>query len=104
MSETSKPFLLEIPDDLESYEWEVEKKGWFGNVGFLFEGNYYKLDFYDSHRLSQEILDELKEKPCFHDLNLIIVKTVNSKNMYGAIEYLIQENRINQLIPENKES
>jgi len=95
-------YELELPSDFTDYEWEVESKGWFDNVGLSFNGKRYKLSFYDPARLNQEAEDEIYSSSYFFEQNLIVIRSVNAKNMRTAIENLISAGQVTQLRSEQE--
>ena len=92
-------FDLKIPDDFADYQWEVEAKGFFGNVELIFEDNSFYISFYDHVRLMQEINDELSSNGLFFENNLIILEKVTKASMVESIEKLIKSRDIGDLKP-----
>lgn len=92
-------FSLKIPTDFDDYEWEVESKGYFGNVELEIYGEKYFVSFYDSTRIMQEINDEISSRGLFFENNLIVLEKVTKSNMVASIEQLVRNSEINSLKP-----
>lgn len=92
-------FSLNFPDDFSDYEWEVESKGYFGNVELEFDQKKYFISFYDRTRLMQEINDEIGSNGLFFENNLIVLEKVTKSNMIESIGQLIKRSGISGLKP-----
>ncbi|AJQ94831.1 hypothetical protein [Gynuella sunshinyii] len=90
-------YELRLPNDFSDYEWEVKSKGWFNGAVVTFEGELYKLSFYDPTRLSQEIKDELLSESVFFENNLLVVKTVDRSHIENAVNSLVISGKISYL-------
>ena len=79
----------------------MEMKGWFPAAKIKYDNKIYHLTIYDLTSLSQDISNELSVKqPVFFEKNLIVVETVNTKNIKTAIDYLIKIGAFASFIPE----
>lgn len=92
-------FKLEFPEDFDDYEWEVESKGFLGNIQLQFDRQSYLISFYDKERLMQEIVDEIESNGFFFESNLIIIDSVTKANMVESIERLVKTSEIKGLKP-----
>ena len=90
-------YELSFPKDFDDYEWELESKGWFSDITMKVGDVNYRLNFYDSARLSQDIDDELLAHEAFFEENLIIVKVVNRLHIENAVQYLVESGRYTSL-------
>ena len=86
-------FKLELPDDFDDYSWEVESKGWFDDAIAVFDGNRYRVAFYDQARLAQDIDEELDGSTVFFEPNLLVVKSVDRNHMERAIESIAKDGK-----------
>ena len=86
-------YKLELPDDFDEYSWEVESKGWFGDAIAVFDGNRYRVAFYDQVRLAQDIEVELEGSTSFFEPNLLIIKSVDRNHMEKAIEFVAKDGK-----------
>ena len=90
-------YSLNLPFDFIDYEWEVAEKGYFSDA-YLEVGNArYRINFYDIHRFTQEVEDELNKASMFFEENLVFVHKVNRENMELAVKSLVQFGRIDFL-------
>ena len=92
---------IHLPDWFDELAaFHHEKKGWLANVPVTLDGHRYLVTFYDPVRLSQDIEEELKQKPVFFEPNLIVVPTVTEEDMQKALEVIVSEGRAIHLVPE----
>ncbi|SEK81452.1 hypothetical protein SAMN05216359_103187 [Roseateles sp. YR242] len=91
---------LTLPSDFADYEWEVAAKGWFSEALITVAEKQYRLNFYDSTRLGQEIESELENGRVFFEPNLVIVRSVTRAEMERAAEQLAQSGLVASLKPE----
>lgn len=96
-----KDIHFELPLDFSEYELELESKGWFSDTCLVFEGRRYRLNFYDSARLTQEIESNLSDDLLFFEKNLIVIPSVTRRNMERAVEVLVHSGRVTSLAPEH---
>lgn len=82
-------FSFELPADFADYEWEVTAKGYFPDVRMTVSGKHYRLNFYDTIRLGQEVQSELERGRMFFVPNLVIVRSVTRADMEGAVQELV---------------
>jgi hypothetical protein len=90
-----------LPEDFDDYAFEVESKGWFAEARLSLSGRQYRLSFYDSVRLRQEIEDELRRGNIFFEPNLVVVQSVTRRNMEKAAELVVRSGRSSSLIGES---
>jgi len=83
-------FTLVLPEDFHDYEWEVEAKGYFTEAKLSASGKNYRLNFFESVRLQQEIKSDLERVGVFFEPNLVVVSSVTRANMERAAEVLVQ--------------
>ena len=78
---------LILLDWQEGDDWLLKSKGWFcHNFVELANGNRYRVCFYDSVRLGQELKDnDQNGKPFFIEDALIVLTEVTLENMKAAI-------------------
>lgn len=91
---------LVLPADFADYEWEVTAKGCFSEARVTVSGKYFRLNFYDATRLSQEIESELDRGGVFFEPNLLVVRSVTRLAMEQVVEHLVQSGQVASLIPE----
>jgi hypothetical protein len=90
MSTDESPALL-LPDDFDDYAWEIEAKGYFGDVGVRLGDRIVNVTFYDPVRLQQEIESDLLAGRAFAVERLRVVSKVTRENMQAAIANLGHE-------------
>jgi hypothetical protein len=66
----------------------------------LVSGKRYRLNFYDSVRLSQEIENELQRGGLFFESNLVVVHSVTRSDMERAAEVLMKSGQQALLVAE----
>ena len=93
-------FSLIFPEGFGDYAWELEPKGMFNEARLEFQGCRYRLMFYDSVRLGQDIEDELQRGGVFFEPNLVVVPTVTRQNMNKAAAQLVKQARLGSLVAE----
>jgi hypothetical protein len=91
---------LVLPLDFQDYAWEVESKGWFDGAVLFHLNNRYRLTFYDSVRLGQEIGEELRRQPLFIEPNLLVVESVTEAAMRKAVDYAVAAGLVRNLVAE----
>ena len=92
-------YKISFGDDEEYTRAYMESKGWLSVLQLTFEGKVYHLNFYDPVRLAQCIETEMKDhNPCFFEENLIVIKSITEKNIRGAIEAIIANGQVSNLI------
>ncbi len=90
-------------DELRAFE--MEQKGWATVHVELENGNRYRLNFYEPVRLGQELDDGIElGKPCFVELNLIVVPRVTVETIQQSVQYLLRIGFFDDLKPEQQES
>lgn len=89
---------LHFPEDFDTYEWEVEAKGWFSEARLNAFGKEYQLNFYDPVRLAQEIASEHERGAVFYEPNLVVVKEVTRAAMEEAVDRLVSSGRVRSLV------
>lgn len=97
---TMTDFSFVLPDDFDSYAWEVKAKGCFADAQLIVGGKRYRLSFYDLVRLNQEIESEFESGVAFVEPNLVIVRSVTKSDMQQAAQMLAQSNQIQALKPD----
>lgn len=95
-----KSYEIMFPADFEEWEWEAEKKGWLAGVEVATSEARYLLVFYDAHRLSQDLEDELRTAPSFYEPNLVVVESVTRTNIVAAIDKVMAELGGEGLVPQ----
>src|SRR5262249_33513651 len=90
--------FLNFPEDYEEYAWEVEAKGWFSAATLTFAGKRFRLNFYDSRRLAQEIEGKFERGRVFFEPNLVVVQSLTRSNMENAVAQLIERGDVSDLI------
>lgn len=90
-----------LPSHFADYESEVTAKGYFSEARMTISDMCYRLMFYDSARLGQEIESELQHGGVFFEPNLVVVRSVTAFEMKRAAEKLVQSGQMNSLIPEH---
>jgi hypothetical protein len=93
-------YNLRIPDNFLEYEWEVIAKGWFADVLVNVAEKNYKLQFYDSIRLAQEVTDALAENSFFYGVNVVVVSVVDLRNIQDAVKSIVEEGLIYSMLVE----
>ena len=93
-------FSFALPADFAEYEWEVLAKCCFSEARMTVSGKHYRLNFYDTTRLSQEIESELERGGVFFEPNLVIVRSVTRLDMERAAEQLVQSGQVASLMSE----
>jgi hypothetical protein len=93
-------FMLELDETFDDYAWETEAKGWFPNAIAIVDQRRYRITFYDSARLAQDIADELKAAEVFFEPNLVVVPSVTRQNMENAIRAIVSAGRHLNMMPE----
>lgn len=93
-------FSFVLPADFSDYEWEVQSKGCFSEARMTVSGKHYRLNFYDSARLAQEIASELERGGVFFEPNLVIVQSVTRLDMERAADILMQSEQSVALVAE----
>jgi hypothetical protein len=93
-------YSLNFPKDFSDYEWEVTAKGCFSEVSLSVGGIHYRLSFYDSIRLQQEIESALESGVMFFEPNLIVIKTVDKAKIEEAVELFMRSDQTRFLLPE----
>ncbi len=93
-------FTLELDESFDKYAWETEAKGWFPNAVAIVDQRRYRVTFYDSARLAQDIADELKTAQVFFESNLVVVPSVTRQNMEHAIRAIVSTGRHLDMMPE----
>ncbi|UXI65976.1 hypothetical protein [Tahibacter amnicola] len=88
-----------LPPDFSDYEWEVTAKGHFSGATIAAAGAEYRLSFYDAARLSQEVASELDRGMAFFEPNLIVISSVNRREMEDAAYGLIRSGQLSALVP-----
>jgi len=96
-----KDIQFELPLDFSEYELELASKGWFSDTWLVFAGKRYRLNFYDSARLAQEIESTLIDELLFFEKNLIVIPSVTRCNMERAVEILVHSGRVTSLLSED---
>ena len=97
-NKTSRQSLW-LPDDFDSYAWEVESKGCFFEAILFVNNQTYQISFYDPIRLIQEIKDDIDCTGVFFERNLVVVRSVTRTNMQEAVDMLINSSRHSYLVP-----
>ena len=91
-----RPVLI-LPEDFDDYAWEVESKGVFWDVRLRYGGREFPLTFYEPHRLTQDVADQLEDSSFFFEQNLVIVRKVTREAMELAAQELVRAQRIDGL-------
>jgi hypothetical protein len=94
-------FELIFPEHFENQEWEIEAKGWLEDVVIKLEGQCYRLSIFDPTRLQQEAQSEHARGNIFFEPNLIVVAAVSRAEIRRAVQLLIAQGRIKELISSN---
>lgn len=81
-----KNYSIKLPADFNEYAWEIESKGCL-EIDIEIYGNVYTFNFYDPVRLNQTIQDDLDSHQFFFYENMVVIPSVNIKN----IEYFIND-------------
>ena len=81
-------FSFDLPADFADYEWEVTAKGHYPDARMTVTAKQYRLNFYDTVRLSQEVQSELERGRVFFVPNLVIVQSVTRADMEHAAQEL----------------
>lgn len=90
-------FSLILPADFDEYEWEVSSKGYFPAATVVAGNITYRINFYDSARIGQEIASELEKSTMFFEKNLVIVPSVTRFAMEQAVSLLVSSGQIDNL-------
>ena len=93
-------FSLQLPTDFMDYAWEVEAKGWFSEARLVVAEKRYRINFYDSVRLTQEIQGEFERGRVFFEPNLVIVQSITPARMEQAVEEIVQSGQASSLVEE----
>ena len=97
-NKASTPSLW-LPDDFDSYAWEVESKGCFFEAVLFVNNQRYQISFYDPIRLIQEIKDDIDCTGVFLERNLVVVRSVTRANMQEAVDILMNSDQHSNLFP-----
>lgn len=81
---------LRLPDDFDEYAWEVELKGYFHDAVAEYQGLAYRIAFYDSTRLGQDVESELQSGLAVLPANLVVVESVTRAAMEQAVGRLFR--------------
>ncbi len=92
--------VLELPPDFADYDWEVVAKGCFSGASITVDGQRYRLVFYDTVRLGQEIESELERGGTFFEPNLLVVRSVTRECMEEAVDWLVRSRQLDSFVPE----
>lgn len=93
MSDEPISVHLRFPDDFDEYAWEVELKGHFHDAVAECEGQTYRIAFYDSTRLGQDVESELQSGLAVMPANLVVVESVTPAAMEEAVRLLFHAGR-----------
>lgn len=77
---------LVLPADFHDYAWEVEAKGVFWDASVRLGNVEVAVTFYDPVRLTQDLADELAERPAFELRRALVVPSVTEEHMRAAID------------------
>jgi hypothetical protein len=100
MDKTMNRHVLVLPVDFDDYAWEIEAKGWFNDAVVMYEGEKYRITFYDVARLSQDIEEALSAHAAFVEKNIVILNSVTREAMEHAIEFIAASDCFTRLKPE----
>jgi hypothetical protein len=83
---------ITFPDYYDSFaEFEHESKGYLSDVLVEINGLTHSFDFYEPTRLTQDILDEVKNEDGFYRISsIIVIKNVNRKNIEKALKKIFR--------------
>lgn len=84
-------YELILPSDFEDYAWEVEAKGVFWDAAVQVGGARFQVTFYAPERLTQDIVEELRERSSFELSRTIVLETVTEDQMRDAIRRLTSD-------------
>jgi len=99
-----KPFNLYYLDDSERSLWEAESKGYRNDVFVEFQDNVFHINVYDKVRLIQDFEEEIKQYGYYQiEPNLIMVRTVNEKEILNTIMNLLRTDYFQSIKPMKKE-
>ena len=91
------PIIIEYPPGFDDYAWEIEAKGWLGNIVAIIQGTRYTLNVFDATRLAQEIHHDLQVGHMFVERNLVVVGSVNRASIESALEEIVHKGRVGDL-------
>ncbi|TCZ79375.1 hypothetical protein E0485_05805 [Paenibacillus albiflavus] len=99
-----KSYSLYYFDDSEHSNWEAESKGYRNDVFVKFQDEVFRLHVYDHVRLIQDFEEEIKQYGYYQiEPNLILVQTVNEKEIIKTINNLIRTDYFQKIKPMEKE-
>lgn len=81
-------FSIRFPDYYDGLELEYEAKGYFADSTIVIDDVEIRPTFYDPVRLSQTIEADLDFHGFFCEPHVIVVPSVNRRNMIAAVEKL----------------
>jgi hypothetical protein len=83
---TGASWVVDYPEWFEKSEWEIEAKGYMGEVRVTNGTDSNIVAFYDPHRLHQDVADEIRERSVFFERNIAVVAKVTRHVMDEAMK------------------
>ncbi|WP_268627741.1 hypothetical protein [Paenibacillus alvei] len=97
-------YNLYFLDDSERSIWEAESKGYRSDVYVELQDDVFHINVYDQIRLIQDFEEEIKQSGYYQiEPNLILVQSVNEKEILNTINNLIRTDYFQNIKPMEKD-
>ncbi|MEH6629954.1 MAG: hypothetical protein V7776_03975 [Halopseudomonas aestusnigri] len=94
-------FEIHFSTDFSEYEWEIEAKGWYGDLPVTWRGKLYMLNFFDPVRLNQDLQGELEQNSIALLLNTVIIDRLTKNGITEAVSKLVNSGELSEFKSEN---